>query len=100
MTMSCRLWWRNCALHADSEIIAIDGMEDLISPIGANVSKIRELISSLELCHHKADRWVYNIVEAIGAGETTKGLGTRSPGQQHLREREIPNKTLLLSIGT
>lgn len=86
MTTSCRLWWRNCALHADSEIMAIDGVEDRIAPIAANVTKIRELISSLELCHHKADRWVYNIIEAIGAGETIKGLGTRSPDQQHPSE--------------
>jgi hypothetical protein len=83
MATTCRPWWRNCALHPDSEITAIDEMEDHIAPIGANVSKVRELISSLELCHHKADRWVYNIIEAIGAGETTKGLGTRSPGRQH-----------------
>jgi hypothetical protein len=86
MTASCRSWWRNCALHADSEITAIDEMEDRIAPLSADVSKIRELIAGLELCHHKADRWVYNIIEAIGAGETTKGLGTRSPGQQHPSE--------------
>ena len=85
MTTSCRSWWRNCALEADSEILAIDRMEDSIAPINANVLKIRELISSFELCHHKADRWVYNIIEAIGTGETQKGLGTRSPGQQHPR---------------
>jgi hypothetical protein len=66
MTTSCRSWWRNCALEADSEILAIDRMEDHIAPIAANVSKIRELISSLELCHHKAERWVGNIIEAIG----------------------------------
>ncbi len=87
MTTSCRLWWRNCALHADSEIMAIDAMEDHIAPLGTNVSKIRELISNLELCHHKADRWVYNIIEAIGAGETTKGLGTRPPGREHPAEK-------------
>jgi hypothetical protein len=77
--------------------MAIDGMEDHIAPIAANVSKIRELISSLELCHHKADRWVYNIVEAIGAGETTKGLGTRSPGQQHPGETVWQNACAALS---
>lgn len=27
MTISCRLWWRKCALHADAEIIAIGAME-------------------------------------------------------------------------
>ena len=97
MTTSCRLWWRNCALHADPEIMAIDGMEDHIAPIGTNVSKIRELISSLELCHHKADRWVYNIIEAIGAGETTKGLGTRSPDQQHPSETVRQNVCAALS---
>ena len=86
MTTSCRPWWRNCALHADSEINAIDDMEYRIAPLGPDTSKIRELISCLEMCHHKADRWVYNIIEAIGAGETTKGLGTRAPGQQHPSE--------------
>jgi hypothetical protein len=97
MTTSCRSWWRNCALHADSEIMAIDGMEDRIAPIGADVSNIRELISSIELCHHKAERWVYNIVEAIGAGETTKGLGTRSPGQRHPSETVWRNTCAALS---
>jgi hypothetical protein len=77
--------------------MAIDGMEEHISPIGANVSKIRELISSLELCHHKAERWVHNIIEAIGAGETTKGLGTRSPGQQHSVEKVWLNTCAALS---
>ena len=74
MTTSCRSWWRNCALEADSEILAIDRMEDHIAPIAANVSEIRELISSLELGHHKAERWVGNIIEAIGAGDTKKGV--------------------------
>ncbi len=97
MTTSCRLWWRNCALEADSEILAIDRMEDHIAPIAANVSKIRELISSLELCHHKAERWICNIIEAIGTGETRKGLGTRSPGQQHPTEKVWQNACAALS---
>lgn len=87
MTASCRSWWRNCALEADSEILAIDRMEDHIAPLDPNVAKIRELISSLELCHHKAERWVENIIKAIGAGETRNGLGTRSPGREHPAER-------------
>lgn len=97
MTTSCRLWWRNCALEADSEILAIDRMEDHIAPIAANEVKIRELISSLELCHHKAERWVGNIIEAIGAGETRKGLGTRSSDQQHPREKVWQNACAALS---
>ena len=86
MTVSCRSWWRNCALEADSEILDIDRMENDIGPIAPNVSRIRELVSILELCHHKADRWVYNIIEAIGRGETKKGLGTRLPGRYHPAE--------------
>ena len=97
MTTSCRSWWRNCALEADSEILDIDRIEDEIAPITPNVSRIRELISSLELCHHKADRWVYNIIQAIGAGETQKGLGTRSPGQQHSAEKVWLNACAALS---
>jgi hypothetical protein len=72
-------------------------MEDNIAPIDPDISKIRELISGLELCHHKADRWVYNIIEAIGAGETQKGLGTRSPGQIHPAERVWQNACTALS---
>lgn len=85
--MSCRSWWRNCALEADAEILKIDGMEDEIAPLGPSVPRIRELISTLELCHHKAERWVLNIIEAIGRGETNKGLGTRSSGRHHAVER-------------
>ncbi len=87
MTTPCRSWWLNCGQEADSEMMAIDRMEDDIAPIAANVSKIRELISTIELCHHKTERWIGNIIEAIGTGETRKGLGTRSPGQQHPTEK-------------
>jgi hypothetical protein len=72
-------------------------MEDRLVPLGAAASRIRELISGLELCHHKAERWVYNIIEAIGAGETAKGLGTRSPGQQHPIETVWHNACAALS---
>jgi hypothetical protein len=82
-----RSWWRNCALKADTEILDIDRMEDRITPIGFNILRIRELISNLELCHHKADRWVYNIIEAIGERDTQKGLGTRLSGQLHPAEK-------------
>ena len=97
MKAPCRSWWRNCALEADSEILAIDELEDRIAPIDPNAAKIRELISSLELCHHKAGRWVGNIVEAIGTGETAKGLGTRSPGQEHPAEKVWRNACAALS---
>jgi hypothetical protein len=72
-------------------------MEDTIAPVTESVSKVRELIAGLELCHHKAERWVNNIIEAIGAGETSKGLGTRSPGQQHPTEKVWQNACAALS---
>lgn len=97
MTTSCRSWWRNCALEADGEILAIDKMEEHISPIAPDVKSIRELISGLELCHHKAERWVSNIIEAIGTGKTIKGLGTRSPGQPHPAEKVWQNACAALS---
>jgi hypothetical protein len=97
MTASCRSWWRNCALEADPEILEIDTMEDRIAPIGADLSGVRELISSLELCHHKAERWVHNVIEAIGSGESSKGLGTRPPGQHHPAETVWQNACAALS---
>lgn len=86
MAVSLKSCWQNCALEADSEILEIDKMEDRIAPLAANVSKIRDLISGLELCHHKAERWVDNIINAIGTGESDKGLGTRLTGRQHPAE--------------
>lgn len=97
MAESCRSWWRNCAMETDSEILDIDRMEDGIAPIPPGVSKIRELISTLELCHHKADRWVFNILEAIGTGKTDKGLGTRPAGAYHDAERVWQNASAALS---
>jgi hypothetical protein len=97
MTMPCRSWWRNCALQADAEILAIDSMEDRIAPVDAEVAKIRRLIGTLELCHHKAERWVDNIIEAIGSGETEKGLGTRPAGRQHPRESVWKNACTALA---
>jgi hypothetical protein len=83
----CRSWWRNCAVEVDDEIRAIDLLEDAIRPLAPGVSRTRELISALELCHHKAERWVANIVSAIAAGDTDKGLGTRPAGTTHPLER-------------
>jgi hypothetical protein len=93
----CRSWWRNCALEADSEISAIDRMEDGIAPVSAEGLRIRELISSLEMCHHKAERWVHNIIEAIGAGDARKGPGARPPGQEHPAEKIWRNACAALS---
>ena len=97
MDAACRSWWRNCALTVDSEIRAIDAQEDELAPLGQESVAIRELISSLEICHHKAERWVINILEAIGTGATNKGLGSRQPGQIHPAEQVWQDVCTLLS---
>ncbi len=98
MATACRSWWRNCAMEADAEILAIDALEDRLGPLDADVTRIRELISTLELCHHKAERWIEGIIEAIGCGRTDKGLGTRSPGQVHPIETVWQNACAVLSV--
>lgn len=95
--MPCRDWWRNCAIHPDDEIEAIDRLEDTLCPLPDSAARIRALISCLELCHHKAERWIDNLIEAIRAGETGKGLGTRPPAQHHSVEDVWQNACASLS---
>lgn len=97
MKTSCRPWWRNCALKVDAEILKIDAMEDGLGPLSADVSKVRELISSFELCHHKAEQWIHNIVLAIGQGRSTKGLNTRPFGQWHPAENVWQSANMVLA---
>lgn len=89
--------WANCGGEVDEEMREIDRLEDGISPLPANIARIRKLISTFELCHHKAERWVTNIIEAIGKGETSKGLGTRSAGELHPAESDWMNACAALS---
>ena len=81
-----RACWRNCALSVDEEMRRIDLMEDELGPLSPPIARIRALIGALEICHHKAARWLDNILQAIAAGDTRKGLGTRPPGQRHAAE--------------
>jgi len=72
-------------------------MEDALGPLDPALSRVRGLISSLELCHHKAGRWLENILEAIATGDSTKGLGNREPGQLHPAEEVWEQAALVLS---
>jgi len=90
-------WWANCGVEADEEMREIDRLERELSPLPDNIARIRKLISTLELCHHKAERWVTNIIEAIGEGDTSKGLGTRTPGELHPAECDWTNACKALS---
>ncbi len=96
-TPPCREWWINCGAEADEEIREIDRLEDELSPLPENITRIRKLISTLELCHHKAERWVMNIIQAIGQGDASKGLGTRAAGEMHPAERDWMNACTALS---
>jgi len=71
-----RLCWSNCRIEpADDEIERIDAMEDALSPLSADLKAIRKLITSLEMCHHKAERWVTLIIEAIAGRKDEQGAG-------------------------
>jgi hypothetical protein len=74
-------------VEADAEMQAINRMEDALAPVDPAIARVRGLITGLELCHHEAERRVANMIEAIGRGETTKGLGTRSSRHEHPAER-------------
>lgn len=78
-----RACWRNCAQPVDDEVRGVDRMEDRLVPLAPGVVKIRALITALELCHHKAGRWVDNILEAIATGQTDKGMQVRAPVKTH-----------------
>lgn len=70
-------------------MLELDEMEDSLAPLDEDTVKTRRLISSLELCHHKAERWVELIIEAIGKGHASKGpVGTRPRGTRHPIENE------------
>ena len=82
--MEKRPCWNNCPIQLeDDEVHRIDAMEDALSPLSAELKRVRGLITSLEMCHHKAERWVSLIVEAITTGGTGKGPGTRPRGSRH-----------------
>jgi hypothetical protein len=81
--MKAKPCWNNCAAEADDEIRRIDAMEDALSPLSMELKRVRGLITSLEMCHHKAERWVLLIVEAIAKGETDKGPGTGAKDSRH-----------------
>jgi len=50
---------------------------------GEQKQRIQKLINDLELCHHKAERHVELIIQAIGEGDTTKGYRAREPERTH-----------------
>jgi hypothetical protein len=58
--------------------------------------KVRRLIADLKLCHHKAQRHVELIVQAIGEGQTTKGYLGREKEKLHPATWMWQNAVLVL----
>lgn len=75
-------WWDNCGT-TDRETAELDRIEIALGPLAENVRQTRALIGGVEMCHHKADRWVERVIDAIGSGQPGGGLGSRPPGQRH-----------------
>jgi hypothetical protein len=88
-----RRWWHNCygaegiGWTEDPDIPAIDAMEDALRPLDEDTVRIRELIGIHESCHHKAERHVELILQAIRDGRTATGPRTRPPTGTTARER-------------
>ena len=75
-------WWDNCG-KTDDATADLDRVEATLGPLAGSVYQTRALIGRIEMCHHKAERWVERIIDAIGTGHPSGGLGSRSPGQRH-----------------
>jgi hypothetical protein len=91
--IAARPYWCNCGTEGDSEIFEIDKMEDSIAPLDDETTKIRQLISGLELCYHEADKEAEYIAKAIGAGRCPERSDERPPQ----RKKELENYKQILS---
>jgi len=89
----CRPWWRNCVEEADEEILAIDKMEEAIEPLDEETTKIRGLITGMEMCYHEADIEAERIIKAIGSGRYPPESNERPPQ----RKKELEDCYQILS---
>jgi len=87
MNNPCRSCWQNCGVEADAEMLEIDGMEDAISPLDEQTTRIRERITRYEACYHEADREAEWIIKAISTGICPAESNERPPE----RKRELEN---------
>ena len=89
----CSSWWQNCVEEADREILAIDKMVEAIGPLDEQTTKIRGLITGMEMCYHEADIEAERIIKAIGSGRCPKESNERPPE----RKKELENCRQILS---
>jgi len=91
-------WW-NCygpddeSFLDDEELLAIDAMEDAITPLDEQTAAIRQLITRFELCYRAADEEAERIVNAISTGVLPAEAKERSPE----RKAELENSRRILS---
>jgi len=98
MRNKLRSCWQNCGLLddqnflEDKEILAIDALEDSITPLDDNIVAIRWLITRFESCYYEADKEAEMIVQAIGSGKPPIESKERTPQ----RKRELQNSLDIL----
>jgi len=99
----CRSWWCNCAIEVDTEIEAIDRMEDALDPLDPALARVRGLIGSLELCHHQGGaldrqhcRGDRGGRHPQGAGHSAERPGARGGGALAERLRQGVSRTDVL----
>jgi len=99
MRKNLRPWWKNCCALDDKrclddrEILAIDALEDSISPLDDQTAAIRQLITRFEACYHEADKEAERIVKAINTGRCPRESKARPPK----RKKELQNSRRILS---
>ena len=82
-----------CGIEPDAEVLEIDEMEDSIAPLDNDTTQIRQLISSLELCYHEADKEAEYIAKAIGVLRCPPRSDERPPQ----RKKELEDCRQILS---
>jgi hypothetical protein len=93
MGNALRPCWQNCGalddkfLLEDEELLAIDALEDSITPLDDTTTAIRQCIARFEACYHEADKQVELIIKAIGSGAAPEESDERPPQ----RRRELQN---------
>lgn len=100
MSDNLRSCWQNCiapddkSFLDDKELVAIEAMEDSISPLDEETVCIRQLITRFEPCYHEADKEAERIIRAIGSGQPPVESNERPPQ----RKQELQNSHDILSV--
>ena len=93
-----RSCWMNCyddkSFVNDKELLAIDAMEDSISPLDGKTIALRRLITRFESCYHEAGKEAEYIIKSIAAGHCLE----QSKERPSKRKKELENTRQILSM--